>query len=312
MWLALATLFLAFGVVPFTRPAKRRSRARQAARDAEAEKAATPGETTGARAAEGARAADNALDSAGELVERSEALAGVRARRAERARRFTRFNFSLSAALATATAGAILAGFDVLLTIEAGIYAAALTLIWMFALRFPRSIGVPALLIFLAAVLFAPLATAPWYRLRENGNVARLRMLNVDEDALRPEWIEIRPGVLPAEPPIPELSGLGVVAEVTVIRIPKWFFVLTADALVRVDALSGANLSEGEWDVTGPAQRYATGDDVAGRIAEALGEGRVPELVPVRRRAFIERPVLLADYNLYVAADATVEFERVP
>lgn len=349
-WVALATLFLAIAVAPFTRRLRVRrgrpdtepgrpaagsgggTRARAPARDSEDGPAPANdgGRSSGAANSDGlSPAPDNAAErrpaAAGDAAGARPAPADrhlpaaalssreLRELRLRRSNRWTRFNFALSGVFAALTAGGFVVGYDAYYDPSLALLGAVAFAILFVPVRFPRAVGVPALIVVLALVAASPVLFAEWYSVRGSAPLAAARILSLDGESVRFELVEreqigddeIGDGTVHA------LEGTGLAVGVRVVEVPAQLFFAGADAFARVGTIAGTEPENGDRLPTGDVVERPAGTGVAGRVTGVLESGRIPGVRAREVVVELPRPVLLAEYVLEVDGDGRAAMERI-
>lgn len=327
-WVALAALFLALSVAPFTRRVRVRPGRAGSEPGRPAGESGRAGATAPANNGAGPTAPANdgrtppANDSRTPPARSSAHLpaaplsaAELRELRRRRSNRWTRFNFALSGFFAALTAGGFVVDFDAYYDPALAPFAAVVFAILLVPVRFPRSVGVPALIIVLALVAASPVLFAEWYPVRGSATLGAARILSLDEETVRFEWIERErigdDGEEIGDGTVHVLDGDGIAVGIRVVQAPEQLFFAGADAFARVVRIAGIEPADGDRALTGDTVERPAGSGVSGWVTGVLEGGRVPGVRPREVVAELPRPVLLAEYRLEVDGGGRAAIERV-
>lgn len=187
-------------------------------------------------------------------------------------------------------------------------YGGGWLLAWAMLFRFPRSLGIPVLLLALAVSLTFPLVGEPWHVLRGEEYVARVRILSVGDGRIAAEWRSAAPGFISEQDTMFEVDGSSLAAGVRVVGIPEGAFFLAADALIRIETVHGDTPENDADAASEPGRREEVQGGIAGRVSEYLVSGRIPRFESRLETARIRRPVVLSEYRLHASAGGQVSF----
>lgn len=171
-------------------------------------------------------------------------------------------------------------------------------------IRFPRSVGIPLLVIVVVFTLSAVVVAQPWRCMNSQEPVATLRALSSGSEGVELELIHSS-----SESSFFSLTDNQVYIKITLLQTSEWYFFSAKPFLYRVVALGG-----GDGEGTGDGVAYEPEEGPIENLSDALAQifEKLPGWEVETLILSLKNPVPLYRYGVFLRPDGSAVFTLLP